>query len=170
VPGHLDGAGGLKAIGDYFIYQAFLLSLPALFLAAWSLLFFVPELGDRYQPWRGIYVSLFLISVLGASLAVVGPLWAVHRRMNDVKRSRLAEAEEKLAEVASLRERLQAVLSKDERETARDRLTFLTQAYIDCETMPTWPLNLRQRRKLTVANFAVLLPLAARIVELARDS
>jgi len=49
---HVDGAGGLKPVGDYYLYQALLLALPAVFLLFWSFMLAIPEWDHRYEGWR----------------------------------------------------------------------------------------------------------------------
>jgi hypothetical protein len=41
-PGHVDGAAGLKPVGDYYVLQALLLAIPAAFLLTWTVLLFSP--------------------------------------------------------------------------------------------------------------------------------
>lgn len=38
VPGHVDGAGGFKPLGDFYFFQAMLLTIPVLFVGLWLLL------------------------------------------------------------------------------------------------------------------------------------
>lgn len=49
-PGHVDGAAGLRPIGDFYFFQAMVAGIPAMFLAAWW--FLIPLKGDRYARWR----------------------------------------------------------------------------------------------------------------------
>jgi hypothetical protein len=164
VPGHPDGAGGLRPIGDYFLYQGALLSIPAFFLAGWSLLFFIPELSEKYENWRSTYVALFAGSVIITAFAVFAPLWAVHTHMLRKKQSMLAQADRQVApEIARLREQLREDQPQATRVRRREKAADLRQEYVDLATMPTWPLNVDHWRKLAVRGTAILVPLVARV-------
>ena len=81
-PGHLDGAGGFKPVGDLFFYQALVIGLAAAFLAIWWLIIpFLPE----YARWREIYLGLLAIALLFEMLAFFGPMWSFHTEMRAQK-------------------------------------------------------------------------------------
>ncbi len=169
VPGHPDGAGGLRTIGDYFLYQGALLSIPAFFLAGWSLLFFIPELADKYENWRASYVGLFAGSVAVSAFAVFAPLWAVHTHMLREKQFLLSRADREVApEIKRLRDHLREDQPQETRVRRREKAADLTQEYADLASMPTWPLNVDHWRKLGIRGTALLAPLVARIAALSQ--
>ena len=167
-PGHIDGAAGLKPLGDYYLYQALLLLLPAVFLVAWSLILLIPRWDRRYHGWRGPYLALLGVSICIELVAFVAPLWRTHTLMKRQKRAALVHADSDLGPaIVHAQRKLEENLDNDERAAARDRLAQLTSSYEEIETMPTWPLDQAVRRRLTLANAAVIVPLISQIAALA---
>jgi hypothetical protein len=68
IPGHPDGARGLKLLGDFDLFESLTVSLPAVFLSAWVLLF---SLGGPSPLWSAYRIYLHPYLVLLAGL----PLW-----------------------------------------------------------------------------------------------
>ena len=97
VPGHVDGAAGLKPVGSYFLYQALVLAIPAAFLIAWSFLFLIPRWSSRYSAWRGPHLALLVVALGIEVLGFVTPIWGFHRTMQKQKQDHFREADAKLA-------------------------------------------------------------------------
>ena len=55
VPGHVDGAAGLKPVGDFFFFQAMVVAVPAVYLTLW---WFLIPYWPRYEGWRQPYLGL----------------------------------------------------------------------------------------------------------------
>src|SRR5439155_1160813 len=72
-PGHVDGAAGLKPLGDYYLYQALLVLLPAAFLLACSLILLIPSWDRRCDGWRGWFLGLLCVSICVEVDAFVAP-------------------------------------------------------------------------------------------------
>jgi hypothetical protein len=68
------------------------------------------------------------------------------------------------------RTKLEQDLDNDERANTRDRLAQLTSSYQEIETMPTWPLDRALRRRITLTNAALIIPLDSQIAALAGHS
>lgn len=160
-PGHPDGAAGLKPLGDFFLAQALLLAVPAIFLFIWTLLFFLPAFEDRYGDWRAIYVGLFLLAIAVEIAAFLIPLWRVHTLMKKAKRERGASADVYAREIATIKGDLLTELEPQGREELNDRLKEVTSAYYAIEKMATWPIDSSARRWLTLGNAALILSLAS---------
>jgi hypothetical protein len=166
VPGHLDGAAGLKPFGDYFFYQALVLALPAVFLLVWSLVFAV-QAGQTptVSNWRGAYLGLLGIAICLELFGFVGPLWGAHRSMESQKCASLVEVDAVLGpSIETVRSELNQDLDADQRAALRGRLDELTNSYLDIETMPTWPINRKVYRWVTLGNLALIIPLFAQLV------
>lgn len=86
-PGHVDGAAGLKPLGDFYFFQAMVTAIPAMFLAAWWLL--IPLRGERYARWRDPYLGGLAVAITLEVLAFVVPLLWFHREMVKAKRGLL---------------------------------------------------------------------------------
>lgn len=166
-PGHIDGAAGLKPLGDYYVYQALLVALPAVFLLAWSLIFLIPTWGDRYPGWRPWYLAFLALAICIELAAFAVPLWRVHRVMDEQKHAALREADTVLGpDIGRARKQLERDLDSERRNEVRDWLDQLTTSYEEIENMPTWPLDRTLRRRMTLGNVALVVPLISEIVTL----
>jgi len=167
IPEHVDGAAGLKPVGDYYLFQALLLTLPAIFLLVWSLIFLLPDWADRYGSWRETYLGLLALAIALEIAAFVAPMWHAHVAMKKEKHNALKTADTKLADdIAEVRAELAGKLSVDDRSVAHDRLDHLTARYEAIETMPTWPVDRALRRRVTLGNAGLILGLVAQVAAL----
>jgi hypothetical protein len=162
-PGHLDGAAGLKPVGDLYFFQALLAALPALFLAAWWVLIPVWPVS-WYARWREPYLALLAPAILFEVLAFLVPMWWFHTRMVDQKRDLLREADILSAQLDRTATLVSAPTAPSPPEVPADRVAALTQAYWDVERMPTWPVDVRTWRRFALNNLALVLPLLSRAV------
>jgi hypothetical protein len=162
-PAHLDGAAGLRPVGDLYFFQALVLAVPAAYLGAWWYVF--PLLGDRYSEWSDAYVGLLAFVVALEILAFVAPLWTFHVMMARQKDSHLEEADEIAQQAAEIRRKL-TTATGDARAGLQDELASRTERYEAIEAMPTWPVNVRLRRRFTVNNLALVIPVAAQALGL----
>jgi hypothetical protein len=164
-PGHLDGAAGLKPIGDFYFFQAMLVAIPALYLAVWWLIIpLLPGDGGMYIHWRDSYLGLLAIALTFEILSFFVPLWSFHREMQVQKVRWQEEADELSRQVA----RVQADLARSEtvqqRNELKEQLSYMTQRYWDIEQLPTWPLDTKTRRRFTLNNLALFLPLLSEFI------
>lgn len=102
-PAHLDGAAGLRPLGEFFFYQAMIVALPAVFLAGWWIA--IP-LIHRYMYWRNPYLALLVLCVIAETLAFIAPMVSFHQAMRLSKHERLLEADTLSQEVDELQARL----------------------------------------------------------------
>ena len=164
--GDIDRAAGLKPLGDYYFSQALLLAIPAVFLLIWSLLFLLPQ-WQRYEVWRPRYLALLLLAIVIEIAAFFAPMWTVHRDMKREKARQLHAADRLSDEIARLRHLLDGELSRDRREDVQQRMNHLVGRYREIETMSTWPIDPRIRRRLTLGNAALVLTLVTQVATLA---
>jgi hypothetical protein len=166
IPGHVDGAAGLKPLGDFYFYQALVASLPAVYTAVWLLLFPLyasPEFPDlaRYQNWRGPYQGLLGVGILFEAGAFVLPMLGFHRLMAAEKIA-YHEQMDKIAEELSQIEEKLAIGSAPpagEAKALSDRRELLGKQYQSLEQMPTWPVDRSTRKKFSAHNGFLALPL-----------
>ena len=170
-PGHVDGAAGLKPLGDYFSYQALVLAIPAVFLVAWSVVLMVPTWAtDTHSDWRATYLALVGIAICLELFGFVAPLWRAHRSMKDQKNRALFDVDAVLGpRIMEARTELTHDLDVDRRTALRDQLEELTRSYREIETMPTWPVDRSVYRRLTLGNLALIIPLIAQLTAAAAD-
>lgn len=163
VPGHVDGAAGLKPIGDFFFFQAALVGIPALFLAVW---WFLIPIGwpERYGYWRDPYLGMLVGAVLVEMFAFLAPMVRFHRHMVVSKRSLLTEADRLSKEITQLEAALAGGDVKDE-GAIRSRTQQAREQYLAIEALPTWPVDTRTRRRFGLNNVGLLLPLVGRVIE-----
>jgi hypothetical protein len=161
-PGHLDGAAGFKPVGELFFFQAMVLAIPALFLAVWWLIIPAsPELNAHYAIWREPYLGLLAIVLLFEVAAFVMPMWSFHQEMANQKTELLKNADELSQRVATLQAALADATTDQERKQLKDRLADMTERYWALEQMPTWPLDVKTRRRFTINNLALVVPLVS---------
>lgn len=162
-PQDFDGAAGLRPIGSLYFFQASIVAIPAAFLAAWW--FVIPVFGSRYDAWRNVYAGLAVAMVLIEVAAFGAPMLAFHAVMRDAKLDLLVDADRYNHEAAGLRERLVDAMG-DEREALHNRLEWLEQRYLAIEAMPEWPVDVRIRRRFTISNALILVPLMLQAIGL----
>jgi hypothetical protein len=165
-PGHVDGAAGLKPVGDYFVEQALLLVIPALFLLVWSLILLTPSWDARYPGWHESYLGLLAVAICLEIVAFIVPLWSVHTVMKQQKRDALVHADRDLGRgIAKLQLRLEG--NVEDRAVLEARLERMTARYAELEAMPTWPIDPTLRRRLTLGNLGLVFGLVIQAVSIA---
>jgi len=158
-PGHMDGAGGLKPVGDFYFFQAMVVGIPAMFLAVWLLLL---PLWPRYARWEEPYLGLLLFSITIEVLAFILPLISFHRVMKEQKEGLLRTADELSAKINDLRSRLVIDPGCADRQQMTASLAEMTDYYWAIENMPTWPVDARARRRFGIDNLLLLTPFASK--------
>ncbi len=158
-PGHLDGAAGLRPVGELFILDASLLAVIAIYLGGWWIAF--PYL-DRYLDWRAPYTGLLVAVVAAEVFSFVLPLFWFHREMARHKASLRDSADGLAREVLQLQARL--LTAEADRVALAERVDFLTARYQEIQQMPTWPIDVRVRRRFAVNNAFVFAPLLLEVL------
>jgi hypothetical protein len=156
-PGHVDNAAGLQPVGALFLRQATVVAAIGVFAGVWWLV-----IGgyDRYAYWRGPYVGVIIIAVGCEIVAFAAPLWSFHRLMAADKQQLLKEADRVSRDILELQDTLSAGCPPTDYDRLAGELERLTRRWHDIETMPTWPVDARVRRRFTWNNVAVLVPVA----------
>jgi hypothetical protein len=161
VPGHPDGAGGLRPIGAFYLYQSLMASLPAIFLIVWVLLFW---LWHAYQAFEG-YLGLLTLAILVEVLVFVHPMLSVHATMRKQKNAFLAEADRLSREFKTAQARLKST-ELEELDAVKRQLADLAERSQTLEKVPTWPMDQSIRRRITLQNIVLVLPLAGSLLAL----
>jgi hypothetical protein len=167
VPGHQDGAGGLRPIGAFYLYQSLMASLPAIFLTVWLLLFWLRSQYWLWRPWRQLYLNQYLwllpLAILAEVLVFVLPMLSVHASMREQKKAFLARADRLSRAIETTQARLEDT-GLEGRDAVKRQLTELVERYQTLEKTPTWPMDRSIRRRFTLQNLGVLLPFAGYLV------
>lgn len=166
VPGHIDGAAGLRPIGDFCLRQALIVALPAAYLAAWS--FLIPAWPDayrkaRYLRWMHPYLGLLSIALIFEVIAFVFPMWWFHREMQRQKERLLEEADYLSERIGNIPKQLAQAPTSEERDALNEELSLKTKQFWDIERMPTWPVNTAIIQKFVLGNAPLAIPLAAEV-------
>jgi hypothetical protein len=166
IPGHPDGAGGLKPVGDLFLYQSLTASLPAIFTAVWILLVSLgranPALG-HYAPFLDQYLWLLAFTIAFQALVFLLPMLSMHVIMLRQKAAFHAEADRLSRDIEAARTALNSENSNDD-ESAPTRISRLVERYQALETAPTWPIDPSIRRRFTVRNVGLAIPFVGSLV------
>jgi len=165
-PGHPDRVGGLQPLGDFYFRQALGVAIPAVFLAAWLLLFSLPMFAARYGDWREPYIGLLALAILLYGLAFVLPLWSFHRAMVRQKKQLRREADLLSRRIDEIRAELAAADPAADTRTLRDCLADRLARYDAIESLPVWPVSMRTRRIFGLNNIALVVPLLAQYQDL----
>lgn len=160
MPGHADGAGGLKPVGDFFLYQSLSASIPALYLAAWW--WFIPVAG--LDEWRSTYVGLLIVAIVVEVLAFLLPMRSIHATMRAQKRQFTAQADRLSSDIAELRARLRETKVPADRQSLKDEISDLSEDYQLILHSPTWPVDPSIRRRFGVSNLILMLPLVGEAI------
>jgi hypothetical protein len=148
-PTHPDGCGGLKPLGDFCFNIAFALIGGGLVLAI------VPMLNWDRDDALSVFSMIIIFVVIGplTVLAVFSPLWGIHNKMVEHKKSyqdafavQLSELEQAMH--ANTRKAGNLAEAKD----AREKLEILQTLHPDKLAYPTWPF------KFTRTVIAILSP------------
>jgi hypothetical protein len=160
MPGHPDGAAGLAPFGDFYLYQAWIASLPAVFLAGW---WFLIPLWPGYARWRDLYVALLPVAIMAELLAFLLPMISIHRTMSDRKAELLARVDALTPRIRLLQDQM---IEGDQvaGPEAKQRLADLHEIYHLYTTTSTWPVSRTVRRKFRLTNLALGLPVVGNLV------
>ncbi len=167
IPGHPDGAAGLKPVGAFHLYQSLAASLPAIFLGAWVLVLTLAgasRLLRGYQPYLGQYLWLLPLAMAFEILVFVLPMRSVHAIMKCRKEDTFLPIVDRLsADIAAAEASLDDPANTDQ-DVIRARMASLTEHYQELETIPTWPVSRSILRRFTLRNVGLLLPFIGYII------
>jgi hypothetical protein len=155
VPGHVDGAGGFKPLGDFFFYQSVTASIPAIYLAVW---WWLIPLWPSLSGWRQPYLGLLVVAIAFEVLVFVLPMLSIHAAMGEQKAELVSHTDQLSCTISSLQARVREAGSADERQGIKDQIADLTEEYWRVQQTPTWPIDPAIRRRFTVNNLALFLP------------
>ena len=113
----------------------------------------------RYIYWRNPYLALLVLCVIAEALAFIAPMVSFHQAMRLSKHERLLEADALSQEVDELEAGLVSAHTDQERASIKEDLGPKVDRYQAIETMPTWPVDRRTRRRFTFNNALLVTPL-----------
>lgn len=154
-PGHVDGAGGLQPVGALFLRQAMIVAAIILFAGVWWLL--IPSF-PRYDRWREPYVVVIIIGLTIELAVFLAPLVSFHRVMRRARDAFRLEADRVAVELSALRGKRDRSDTPAEVDGIEAAIGVLSTRWTELETMPTWPIDSRIRRRFTVGNALAFAP------------
>jgi len=166
IPGHPDGAGGLRPLGALFLYQSLVAAVPATYLVVWLVIFAVPggELTRLYGWFRAPYLWLVAVAILAEILAFVAPMRSIHSIVRAEKESELWRESDRLSrQIEEIRGRLKEASISD-RADQEGQLAAMIGRFEALEATPTWPVDTAIRRRFTLRNLGLLLPFVGYVV------
>jgi hypothetical protein len=156
IPGHLDGAGGFKPLGDLFFYQSIAASIPAIFFVAW---WWLAPLWPGSSAWRHNLLGGLVVAIVFEVLVFVLPMLSIHATMREQKAELVSRADLLSRTIISLQTRLSDLGSADQRQGVKEQIADLTEEYQRVQRVPTWPIDSSIRRRFSLNNLALFLPL-----------
>ncbi|WP_203915647.1 hypothetical protein [Rugosimonospora africana] len=163
IPDHPDGAGGLRPLGAFYMYQSLVGAVPAAFFVVWLFLIAISGdhgLGARYGSYVPQYRWLFGAAVATEVLAFVAPMRSIHEIMRAEKEGELWRESDRLSrQIEDIRGRLKDAHVPD-RKDQEGQLAALVSRFEALEATPTWPVDATIRRRFTLRNLSLLLPFA----------
>lgn len=162
-PVHVDGVGGFKPIGDLYFYQAMVAGIPAIFLATWWFIF--PLWPRDYSHWENAYFMLLIIAIIIEIFAFVAPLISFHRIMSASKARWLKRADEIGNQIQEMKHALESAQTDGSSKVKADQIEELTKSYWVIENMPTWPVDIKTRRRFELHNILLFVPVVGDIAK-----
>jgi hypothetical protein len=166
IPGHPDGAGGLRPLGAFFLYQSLVAAVPAAYLVVWLVLIVVVggELARRYGWWASQYWWLVGVAILAEILTFLAPMRSIHSIMRAEKESELWRESDRLSrQIEEIRGRLKEANASDRTDQGA-QLAAMIGRFEAIEGTPTWPIDATIRRRFTLRNLGLLLPFVGYVV------
>ena len=168
MPGHPDGGAGLTPIGDLFLRQALVLLLPAVYFGlAWTVMIvgkyssppiFDQDWNEVNKNWGALYLLMFFITMALQLLGFFAPMWLFHVEMKKQKSEQLVIADELSGRITDVKAQLAHADAEGEIGMLKDRLSEMSSRHEEIESLPTWPVSLKIRRRFAISNLIVSLP------------
>lgn len=143
---HPDGADGLSPLGDAFLYQSGIVSLPSFYLALWWLL--IPLWADYYSSWRTLYLWLLIPAVLLEVVSFIIPLFSIHNAMVRQKASLQVGLDQRFSQLLMTANELGSATRKPGDDLIED--------YHTVERLRTYPVNFSIRWRFGIRNLLLL--------------
>ena len=159
IPGHPDGAGGFRPIGNFFFFQCLIAGIPAVYLGVWGLLIPLFRAFRDYALWFRPYLVLLAVAIALELLVFILPMWSVHTIMRAEKAKLLSRADGLSIRIDSMHRQLRSgQRPASNSQQVRDSIAGLEEEYERIEQAPTWPIDRSIRRLFNLSNIALILP------------
>ena len=174
--GHPDRSGGLSPLGNLCLWNAFIITIPAIHLGGWSILRIFTEKGSPFfeisEEYAPLYLWLLLILVPFALVTFFLPLLKVHWIMEEWrnrKQARLDKLEHSINQLESRLLNEAEKLDQKEFESIQKELEMMQQVYMRNEKLPVWPFNMGIMLKLLVSQTVPVLGIISQVMSLIKQ-
>jgi hypothetical protein len=161
IPGHPDGAGGLRPLGAFFLRQSLVAAVPAAYLVVWLVLETVSSgegLAHLFNWSAAPDWWLVAVAILAEILTFVAPMRSIHSSMRAEKQGELWRESDRISrQIEEIRNRLSEANVSDRRDQ-EGQLAAMIGRFEALEATPTWPIDTAIRRRFTLQNVGLLLP------------
>ena len=174
VPGFPDHVAGLRPVGDFYLFQALIVAIPAIHLSVWWFLIrFAPAsfsyLPSDYGSWEQVYSWLLIVVVVLEVLSFSLPVWQFHGILRKSKLEFQHALDEDFSELAEKYSLNFMPEDSSEYESLQIDMQNFRSKFEEVENMPTWPLAKITRRFFEVNGLLVLPPALIELVGNTRD-
>lgn len=158
-PGHVDQVCGYRPLEDFYLIQAMVAAIPAVFLAVWWLI--IPGFPRSYQHWRQPYLWLLALVLLFEILCFEVPMLLFHQQMVEQKQVLHVEVDRLSREIITVQQNLLRAASANQRQEQEIQLGLLRERHRAIKSMATWPLQATTFLRYSLRHIVLLIPLVS---------
>ncbi|MDB9466290.1 hypothetical protein [Dolichospermum circinale] len=163
IPDCIDGASGLKPIGDFYFFQAIIASIPAFFISIWWLIisllsklgYFIPV---QTLEWKEKAILLLPLAVLFEVLVFILPMYKFHVIMSEFKTELLNKSDRAIQQITDMKLQLLKIQKEEEFNLVESKISELNERYRIYDRMNTWPVSLKTKELFAVNNLFLIMP------------
>jgi hypothetical protein len=157
---HPDRCGGFRPLGDLCLWNALLVTVPAIFLGAWVVL--APGIERYSTTYVGLHTGFLAFLAVLAPITFLAPLWSIHQSMVRESARLRVEVEQLGQQIDRLSRDLlerSETLTPDEVAALAKDVEVRQESYRRSEKIPTWPIDLGLAVKFGTSQLVPLLSL-----------
>lgn len=174
--GHPDKSGGLSPLGNLCLWNALIITIPAIHLGGWSILKIFAKEGSSFykisETYAPLYLGLLFIIVVFAIVTFFLPLFNVHWIMEKWKKrvqERLNQLERSINHLESRLLNETERLDQKEFESIQKELERMQQVYTRNDRLPVWPFNIEIMIKFLISQVIPILGIISQVTSLLKQ-
>jgi hypothetical protein len=156
--GHADKCGGLSPLGELCLWNALIVTIPAIYLGSWIIISMITEPQTAYfiisAKYSELFFKLLFVPVFFAMVAFFLPLWSTHQlmlRWREKKQSQLDHLEQYIDTLECKILEEAHSMDKNECETIFRERELMEHVYKQNKMIPVWPFNVEIILKLLLS-------------------
>lgn len=159
-----DGASGLAPVGEMYFRSAGVLLIPAAFCAAWLWIWLIQG-EDPNATWAGAFFLFVALALLMQVPMFVLPMLAFHRQMRTSCRAWNEDIDRRVCpRLAAIEADLISTEDEARRRSLREDQVCLEEQFRRADRCPTWPVDTGVRRRISISNAFLLVPLVGQVL------